>query len=299
MNMLTGSSLTRFGLLAVIGLAVACKSNDAPPPPATPSEVQVVSAGDEPRQLLRYHPVTGTTQKLEVAIDIELDAGGLGGPMPTLVMTLDVTVEGQLPTGAAKLHATIEGVVAHDIPDSKVQAASLAATLDPMKGVVFDALLLPSGKLTSLALDARAKKLETATQTSLASLVSSFEQTMMPLPDVPVGAGAVWRTSRPVTRDGMTLTAVSTLTLASVKGSSFSYSIESTLHGDDQSAHDGSDTVDVKDITGTGGGKGTVDLSTLAITSVLFAELRTKMSSPGDTEPTEMTMATATKVKPL
>jgi hypothetical protein len=289
----------QLGLLAVLGLVAACKSNETPPPPVTPPEVHVVSAGAEPRQLLRYHPATGTTQKLEVSIDIELDAGGMGGPMPTLVMTLAVTVEGRLPTGAARLHATIEGVVAHDIPNSKVEAASLATTLEPMKGVAFEALLSPSGKLTGLAFDARAQKLAATAQTSLASLVSSFEQTMMPLPEVPVGPGAVWRNSRPITRDGMTLTAVSTLTLESVKGSSFSYSIESTLHGDDQSARDGSDTVDVKDITGTGGGKGTIDLGTLAVTSVLFAELRTKMSSPGDTAPTAMTMATATKVNPL
>jgi hypothetical protein len=289
-----------FVLLAAIGLAAgACKSSDAPPPPVSPPDLQMVSAGAEPRQLLRYHPVAGTTQKLEVAIDIELDAGGMGGPMPTLVMSLIVSVDAQLPTGAVKLHATIEGVVAQDVAESKVTAASLATTLEPMKGIGFDAILAPNGRLSTLALDVRAQQLPATTKTSLGSLVNSFEQTMMPLPEVPVGPGAVWRSSRPITRDGMKLTSVSSVTLESIKGTQFGYTIESTLHGDDQTARDGSDSVDVKDITGTGGGKGSVDLATLAVTSVLIAELRTKMSAPGDTEPTEITMATATKIRPL
>jgi hypothetical protein len=285
--------------LAVIGLLGAGKSNEEPPPAASPPDLQMVSAGAEPRVLLRYHPVAGATEKLEVSIDIELDAGGMGGPMPTIVMTLAVTVDAQLPTGATKLHATIEGVVARDVPGSKVEAASLATTLDPIKGLTFDAILSPNGRLTATSLDARAQKLPTSTQSSLASLVSGFEQTMMPLPDVPVGPGAVWRNSRPVSRDAMTLTAVNTVTLVSTKGSSITYSVDSSLHGADQQASEGSDSVKVEDITGSAAGKGTVDLGTLAVTSELLSELRTKMTAPGDVEPTEMTMATMTKVKPL
>jgi hypothetical protein len=258
-----------------------------------------VSAGAEPRQLLRYHPVAGTTQKLEVTIDIELDAGGMGGPMPSLVMTVVVSVDAQLPTGAAKLHATIESVVARDVPDSKVAASSLGPSIEPMKGVAFDALLSPNGRLTVLSLEAQSQKLPPSTRSALASLVNSFEQTMLPLPDVPVGPGAVWRNSRPINRDGMTLTAVNSVTLETVKGTSFTYGIEASLHGADQIARDGSDSLEVKDIVGTGGGRGTIDLVTLGITSELVSELRTKMISPGEPEPTEMTMATITKVRSL
>lgn len=285
--------------IVTIGLHGACKSNEPPPAPPSAPDLQIVSAGGEPRELLRYRPIPNTTQKLEVTIDIELDAGDMGGPMPTLVMTLAVNVGATLPTGQSTIHATIEGIVARDVPNSQVAAASLGPTLEPMKGIVFDAVLSPNGRMSGTSIDGRAQKLPTPTQTSLASLVNSFEQTLMPLPDVPVGPGAVWRNSRPITRDGMTLIAVNSVTLVSKQGSSFSYTIDSTLHGADQSAHDGSDTVEVKDITGHAGGKGTVDLATLAVTSEIVAELRTKMSAPGDAEPTQLTMATITKVKPL
>lgn len=285
--------------IVTIGLCAACKSNEAPPTPPPPPDLQIVSAGGEPRELLRYRPVPNTTQKLEVTIDIELDAGDMGGPMPTLVMTLTVNIGATLPTGQSAIHATIDRIVARDVPNSHVAAASLGPTLEPMKGIVFDAVLSPNGRVTGTSIDGRAQKLPAPTQISLASLVNSFEQTLMPLPDVPVGPGAVWRNSRPITRDGMTVTAVNSITLVSRQGSSFSYTIDSTLHGADQTAHDGSDAVEVKDITGTGGGKGTVDLTTLAVTSEIIAELRTKMSAPGDVEPTPLTMATITKVKTL
>jgi len=259
----------------------------------------MVSAGGQPRQLLRYRPTPNTTQKLEVAIDIVLDAGDMGGPMPTLVMTLALNVGAVLPTGQTPLHATIEGIEARDVPQSQVQAASLTATLEPMKGVAFDTILSPNGRVTGTSVDARSKTLPAPTQMSITSLVNGFEQALMPLPDVPVGPGAVWRNSRLISRDGMTMTAVNSVTLVSVTGSTFSYAIDSTLHGDDQTARDGSDSVEVKDITGASGGKGSIDLTTLAITSELAAELRTKMSAPGDSEPTQLTMTTTTKVKSL
>lgn len=287
------------GWIVAIAFHGACKSNETPPSPPSAPDLQIVSAGGEPRELLRYRPVANTTQKLEVTIDIELDAGDMGGPMPTLVMTLAVNVGATLPTGQTTIRATIEGIAARDVPDSQVAASSLGPTLEPMKGIAFDAVLSPNGRLTGTSIEGRAQKLPTPTQTSLASLVNSFEQTLMPLPDVPVGPGAVWRNSRPITRNGMTLTAVNSVTLVSKTGSSISYTIDSTLHGADQSANEGSDTVDVKDITGTGGGMGTVDLTTLAVTSEITAELRTKMSAAGDAEPTPLTMATVTRVKPL
>jgi hypothetical protein len=212
--------------IVAIGVCGACKSNEAPPPPPSRPDLHMVSAGGQPRQLLRYHPAPNTTQKLEVAIDIVLDAGEMGGPMPTLVMTLALNIGAALPTGHTPLHATIEAIEARDVPQSQVQAASLMPTLEPMKGIAFDTILSPNGRVTATSIDARSKTLPSPTQMSLTSLVNGFEQTLMPLPDVPVGPGAVWRNSRPITRDGMTMTAVSSVTLVGVDGSTFRYAID-------------------------------------------------------------------------
>jgi hypothetical protein len=287
---------------AHVGVLASCRDRDAPVPAATPPDLAIVSRGAEPRTLLRYRPQVGAERRLEVTIDMELDAGGMGGPLPSLVMTLVVNVDALLPNGQAKLHATIEGVTARDQEASKVSAASLTSFLEPMKGITFDAVLAPDGRVTATTLDAKGTQLPSKVQIPLGSLVDSFAQTLMPLPDVPVGAGAVWRSSRPLTRNGIELTAVNSISLTSVTGTTFSYTLDSSLHGADQTASDsgsGSARVDVKGITGHGAGKGTVDLTTLAVTSELFAQLQAEMTSPGDVEPTKMEMATLSKVRPV
>jgi len=54
----------------------------------TRPDLQIVSAGNEPRRVLRYQAPKGTKQQLEIAVDVELTAGDMGGPMPTIAMTL-------------------------------------------------------------------------------------------------------------------------------------------------------------------------------------------------------------------
>jgi hypothetical protein len=133
----------------------------------------------------------------------------------------------------------------------------------------------------------------------LSSLVASFESTMMTLPDDPVGVGAVWRNSRPVEQNGLKLKAVNSITLAAVRGDTIEYSIDTVIHGADQAITQSDITIEVKDIVGNGGGKGTVDLARLAVTSELAAEFRSEMQTPGDPAPTKMKMATLMKVRPL
>jgi hypothetical protein len=299
-------------------------------PAARPPDLEIVSLGSEPRTLLRYQPVVGTKQRLQVTIDLEVGAGDMGGPLPSLVMTLAVSVDGKTPAGQAKVHAAIENVVAVDQGKSKISAASLGPVLEPLKGIGFDALLTPEGRVSAATLDARARALPKMTQTSLGSLVDSFAQTLMPLPDVPVGPGAVWRTSRALNGNGLALTSVSSVSLTRVSGSTFEYTLDSTLHGDDQSIADSSGagsgsaetgsagsgsagsgsagsgsaaatgtSLVVKGITGRGSGKGTVDLVTLAATTELIADLQSEMTAPGETEATKMEMASMTRVRPI
>jgi hypothetical protein len=304
------ASLPALVWIAVVAFDLAsCRDHDTPVPAAKPPDLEIVSHGGEPRTLLRYRPAVGTKQRLEVTIDLEVGAGDMGGALPSLVMTLAVSVDAVTPTGA-KLQAAIENVVARDQPSSKVSAASLGAVLEPLQGIGFDALLSPDGRLGAATLDARAKQLPTMTQTSLGSLVDSFSQTLMPLPDVPVGPGAVWRSSRPLNGNGLVLTSVSSISLTRVSGSTFEYTLDSTLHGDDQtiaeigSAGSGSaagsgGSLAVKGITGRGTGKGTVDLVTLSATTEMIADLQSEMTAPGETEPTKMEMASMTRVRPL
>jgi len=108
----------------------------------------------------------------------------------------------------------------------------------------------------------------------------------------------VWRNSKPIEQNGMKMIAVNSIQLTSIDGDVLGFAIDTQVHGDDQTLKQGELSVAIKDITGTGAGKGTIDLGTLALTSELATEFRSVMQAPGEPEATQMTMAIKTRVTP-
>jgi hypothetical protein len=287
-------------LLLTLAMGMSgCRSSDAPGTPPSPPDLQIVSAGDAPRQLLRYRPPIGSQQKLEVSIDIDLRAQEMGGPMPTLVIAMTVGIDALLPTGQMRVRATIDDVSTHERPDNKVRASAPAGPLEPLEGLAIDALLSPGGRLAGASVDRGGRTLSPDLEAQLASLVGNFEQTMMPLPDEPVGAGAVWRSSRVVNHDGMKLVAVNTITVTGLADDVLSYTIDTDIHGQDQVVAQGDSRIAVTDIVGSAGGKGSIGLATMRVTSELLAELRSEMKADDDETATRMTMVTVSRVRPL
>ena len=125
-----------------------------------------------------------------------------------------------------------------------------------------------------------------------------MEQVMMPLPNEPVGVGAVWRSSREVETNGMKMTSVNTFSLTKIDGDKLTFTIDTDVHGANQTVKLGSDSLDVSDITGQGGGDGTTTLTSLEMTAVLTAEFRNAMKAPGETTATPMKIVTQTKIAP-
>ncbi|HSD89915.1 MAG TPA: DUF6263 family protein [Kofleriaceae bacterium] len=283
-------------MAAVLVLAVACKKS-APDSPSEPPDLQMVSAGSEPRKLLRYRIPKSSTQGLEVAADMTLTAGEMGGPLPTIVMTMLVAVEDVGRDQRMKLRTTIVDATARERDDSKIPAAALSGQLDTMKGIAIESMLSPEGRLTKPQVEG-SKQLTEEIAKQLSGLTASFENVMMPLPNEPVGVGAVWRNSRPIEQNGMKLTSVNTFTLTAIDGDKLTFTIDTDVHGDDQTVKQGDLSVEIKDITGTGTGHGTLTLTKLDMTNELTAEFRSQMKSPGDDAPTRMTISSVTHIKP-
>lgn len=287
-----------FIALAVIGCK---KSDDEDGKNIRPPDLQMVSTGNEPRRVLRYQLAKGNASKLELSSDVEAYADDMGGPMPTFVMDLAITAEDTSSAGA-KLRTTVIDMQAREKDESRVAANALGGPLDGMRGIVLTATLTPTGRLRDSMIVTRpengGKPPPKGLETPLAMLSSSFENVAMPLPDEAVGVGAVWRSSRALEQQGMKLTAVNTVTLVSIDGDKLAFDLDTEIHGDDQTVKQGDLTVDVKDITGTGTGKTTVDLKTLSVTSELSAELRSAMQSPGEDKPTQMRLAIKTHIAP-
>jgi hypothetical protein len=281
------------GLLLIAAVVFGCsKGEDAA---IRPPDLQVVSAGAEPRQRLRYHAAKGTKRDLELAIDIAASAGDMGGQMPTIVLTLSLAVEDTLAHGV-KLRSTVVDAVARDRDDSRVDPKALTGMLDLMKGVVLTTTMAPSGRLVGTTIELGQKELSGRAKAQLATLTTSFDQLMMTLPEQPVGVGALWRNSRPFEQNGMKLVAVNSVHLTAITGDTITYELETEVHGDDQVIKQADVSLDVKDVIGTGSGKGTIDLRTLAVTSELTSELRSSMQSAGEGSAMPMRMAVETRV---
>lgn len=283
--------------VALLVVASACEGKGGKEAPIERPDLQMVSSGNEPRKLLHYQVPKGTTQGLELTIDMTLNAGEMGGTLPTVMMSLLIAAEDVTPDGSMKLHTTVVDAVARDKPESKVSATALSGPLDAMKGIALTSTLAPNGRLTKSQVEG-GKQLAPDVQGQLNALSSSFENVLMSLPSEPIGMGAVWRTSRDITQNGLKLTSVNTYAIIAMTGDTVTYTLDTEVHGADQQITQGGATVDIKDITGTGGGRGVIHLDRLDFESDLTAEFRSQMTTPGEAQPTAMKMTTLMRVRP-
>jgi hypothetical protein len=285
-------------MLSIAAAIVLVACGKEAPPAATPSPdgVKVPVAGAEPRVLLRYHVAKGTTSQVELALDVDIDASGQGGPLPTLVMTSEIVADEVLPDGSTKVRTTITEVTARDRPNSPVTADQMAEQTALMRGLVLRGTLAPSGTLRDLQVDTSGKVLPPGLTAQLDTLSKSFEQVAMPLPATPVGVGASWIHSKTFDQSGMVMTTTTTFTLTALAGDTLTFESATLVSGKDQSVTQGGQTIDLKNISGKGSGKGTVDLSRMTMTGELIAEFGSDMSSQG--ENTRMNMKMATRMSP-
>ena len=283
-------------VVAVIG-GVGCSKGGDGASKAEPPDLQIVSLGNEPRTVLRYRIPKGTSQGIEVSVDMNVNAGDMGGPLPTITMSMLVAVEDVDASGQMKVHTTIIEATARERADAKIPAASLAGPLEKLKGIALSSTLSPNGRASKSEIEG-AKQLPDDTAQQLDTLTSTLQQVTMPLPNEPVGPGAVWRSSRDIQQSGMKMTTVNTFSLISVDGDRLKYTIDTDVHGPDQTVTVGDASVQVKDITGTGGGDGSFSLRSLDMTAVLASEFRSQMAAPGEETPTKMKIVSQIKVTP-
>ena len=280
----------KYVLLAGLAL-VACKHEDVKQPPSRdPSDVTVQSPGVEPRRALRYALAKGTKTTLDLAIDTELEADNMGGAMPTITMTLELSVEDVLPDGRMKLRSTIIDAGARDREGAKTTAVTAQNTIAQLKGLAITATLSPEGKITDAHVDAGDKKLPDALTAQLGSLTRSFDQLAMPLPREPVGPTAKWTSVRQLDLDGMNVTSTSTIELVSVTNAELAYTMKTVMVGPDQQVTRQGMAMDVTNLRGTGTGEGKVDLDKLATTGTFENELHSDMTAAGEKSHIDMTM---------
>ncbi len=277
--------------MAGIALLIGCGGEKPPPPPADPNGIEVVYAGAEPRRSLRYRIAKGDAIEVELSIDVELDASGRGGPLPTVIVGTELVATEVLPDASMRVRATIASITARDVPNSTLSAASMTEHMQLLKGTSLTGTLLPDGGIRELHAEAAAK-LPPALAQQLDTVSKSFQQISLPLPHMPVGDGAAWRQKRTIEQAGMTLYSVTTIVVTAIDDRGFSFTSSTSLGGPDQKVTIQGHTIDVTNIGGVGTGKGTIDLTKMVMTGESTLSFHSDMTADDETDQMGMTMTT-------
>jgi hypothetical protein len=260
--------------VALALISTSCEKPAKDPPPIdlkVNDGVELLSTGSEPTRLLRYRLAKGTTSPLELAMELDLDAGGRAGKMPTLILSLTIAVEDVLAGGTAKIKTTIDKARVQEREGSAIPIAAVENMTQMLTGMMYTADLSTDGKLSG------AKVVSAHSQTmakELSQFTQGLEQVAMRLPSVPVGVGSKWINRKTTTQNDMTLTTVTTITITAIDGDKVTFASTSTVSAPDQTVQQNGISAAIKDIGGGGSGQGVVDLSKMTMIGEVNAEFR-------------------------
>ncbi|MEZ4239057.1 MAG: DUF6263 family protein [Myxococcota bacterium] len=254
-------------------------------------ELKPVSAGSQPRALVRYHPVPGKARTYETAsggtMSMEItgpDGSAMPMPaqkMPTTVMSVTTKVGEPKPNGFVPVRTEVGGArVDGATPDV---AAMMQPQLDLMKGVSFDVLVSDQGLPVQLDVTGG----DPALAQGIQSMADQMVGRMPVFPDTPIGPGASWTLEMHMAMMGMDLIVTQTQTLKSVDAHQAVIDLVMTMRAGDGKIEapgmpPGAEASLTK-LVGTDTGKMTVDLDTVvALGSIdMDMDMGMKVSAPG------------------
>ena len=277
--------------IAGIALLLGCGSEKPAPVPADPNGIEIVYAGSEPRRPLRYQIAKGDKLEVELSIDVELDASGRGGPLPTVIVGTELVATEVLPDASMRVRATITSITARDVPNSTLTADAMTTHMQLLKGTTLAGMLLPDGGIRELHAEA-SQKLPPALAQQLDTVSRSFQSISLPLPAMAVGNGAAWRHKRTIQQNGMQLYTVTTIVVTALDDRGFTFTSSTSLGGPDQTITLQGHPIRMTSIGGVGTGKGTIDLTKMAMTGESTLSFHSDMTADHETDQMGMTMTT-------
>ncbi|MCY7320711.1 MAG: DUF6263 family protein [Phormidesmis sp. CAN_BIN36] len=193
--------------------------------PASQPKVELLSAGAQPQQVLRFKPAVNTIETTTTTSNtaMEMSIPGMVTPslinLPSTLMKIETVVTQVDPNG--DIHYKFRCTDADITGDSPIIPAGVLNTartqVKKMVGLSGSSVMDDRGntKSTSLSIS---KGVDAATRQMLEqSFHQSLDQLSAPLPEAAVGVGAQWKTLLPAKIYGMTINQTGTYELASLK----------------------------------------------------------------------------------
>jgi hypothetical protein len=290
-----GTALLLSGGCGVMA-AVAQQPAVAPKPAATakpaPSRpvVELLSAGAEPRQILRYKPAVKSKQTAIITMNMEMGMSISGeavpiGNLPGTAITFETLVDRVDPNG--DIHYQFRYTKVELVGDSKMpsaQRAQLLTQIQKLKGIRGTVIVDDRGQ-TKFGKFELPPDLDSADKKMLKQISNSVEQLSSPLPEPALGIGAKWRVSSAPKLNGMQLKQVATFELVGVQAGGMTLNVVQEQQAPPQSISTTQmptgKALNLKSLVGKGQGQMFVRLDRMVpITSNLSAQIQSEMEAP-------------------
>jgi hypothetical protein len=288
--------------IACLVAASGCGSEDKPKPPPPPTDgIELVQPGAQPRRALRYALAAGTTSALEFEIDLDLTTVDADLKLPVMAMSIDAAVTSIAPPPAKlKLDVIAANVHARDASDPKKNPAIgvMQRQAKFLPGLVVTYGLTADGQVKDTKVDATHRDLSEPMQEQVTTLLQASEQLAMPLPQKPVGVGAIWKHRRTIKQNQLTLVSMTTVEITAIDGPRVTFKSTTEMTGADQTVAQGSANAQVTGVRGTGSASGTFDLAKAIVIGEQTATLSFEMHAGDTPRPVKMVMTTRIAPRP-
>ena len=184
--------------------------------------LELLDAGAEPRQELRFTPTVNSQQTVTLTMDMDVTMS-IGGQTPPTVDT--PAVEMKMETEVTKVDAN--GDIYADFSYSEVDVVAAPNTPPKLVNLMRSQLQNLVGLQGSFIMDAQGntrdinfdlpEELDPKTQQMLEQMSNSLKQISSPLPFEAIGLGAKWRVSNDLAINGMSINQAATYELVGLQ----------------------------------------------------------------------------------
>lgn len=266
------------------------------------SPVKLLSAGAEPRTVLRLQPQPNARQTMTTTLKMEMDMG-LGQPMkmPAIIMPMEVTVKSVSSEGDITYEIVMGEVGLAEDPDALPQVAeAMKASLGGVKGITVTATMSNRGfsKDSDLTVPSDA---DPQMRQTLDQLQETWSNIAAQLPEEAVGVGARWEVRQPLQSQGMKINQTATYELVSLDGDRLSTAVTMTQSASNQKIQNPAMPqmkLDVTKLTGSGRGNLTLNLGqVMPLMATLQAQTEMSLSVDMGGQKQKMTMKTGMNLR--
>lgn len=298
-------SLVAF-LLVCCGVALGQEGKNNAKADDTPKvRVTLLEAGDEPRQVLRYHPAAGSeeTMVMSMKMGMSMNVGGNELPprnMPTMEMVMDMKI-----TEAAKDQFRYEFML------SKVSVKNDEAVPDEVREAMQEEMQMLVGLKGQGVMTTQGFSIEgsftlpedapPSAEQMFAGFEKSINEMSTPLPEEAVGLGAKWEIEQHLETNGMQMKQTIVHELKALDGDEFSTKVNATQTAESQDVKapglPENVSLHLDSLTGKGKGQSTFKLTEMVPHSSLEYESQVKMTTVGADERQVMEMTTTMEME--